>query len=126
MNSGRLHALNSCRTVRVAPAMVSAPLREPTVGATVKVTEPLPRPVTVPSAAALLNLIHGRLLRAVHSHCESGLVIATVAVPPVEGRLKVVGPIVKRHATAAKSARSSSCKLSLAPLRRAKHLPPPH
>src|SRR5262245_36584069 len=100
LNVTVLHALNSCKTVNVWPLIVIVPMREPTVGSTLKLSIALPLPI-----GAEINLIHGTLLLAVHAHCGSGLVIVTLPIPPVAGNDCLAGEIEKIQATAPKSAR---------------------
>ena len=92
---GVSHGLTSCQTVKTLSAILNVPLRGMLVGATEKVTVPVPAP-TGPD----VTLIHGTSLAAVHGQSESGAVMVTLPTPPAAGKLRFFGVIWKTHATA--------------------------
>jgi hypothetical protein len=69
------HEFPACVTVKVAPAMVSVPLRpDPVLAAAVNLTDPLPDPV-----APLVTVSHDALLAAVQLHPVAAV---TLLLPP--------------------------------------------
>ena len=69
----------------------------------VKYAETFSGPLPLPPAAEV-TVIQGTLVRAVHGHCGSGLLIATEAVPPLAENARLTGVIANRQATAVKLA----------------------
>jgi len=79
-------------TVKVCPAMVAVPLREPPgLAGMLRFTVPLPVPLP-----PLVMVIHGALLVAVQAQ-PVPVVTLTLVRPPPEGALKLVGLIVYVH-----------------------------
>jgi len=81
-----------CVIVSVRPATVMFPDRSPPpLAATLKATEPSPVPEVAPSA------IHGAALDAVHAQPACDPAIATVPLPPADGKDCADGVTVKVH-----------------------------
>jgi hypothetical protein len=92
-----VHPAANCVTVKVAPAIVSVPVRlEATVlAATSNVTEPLPDPVAPP-----VRVIHAALLAAVHAQPVAAVTLAP-PLPPAAAKDCVVGEIDGEQVAAA-------------------------